>query len=70
MTHLQTQVFMLLLGEQAEDDTTGGPCTDMDLYMGLTRREGPQQLVLYMAPSVEGELWNLYQSKNITMTYL
>lgn len=63
MTHLQTQVFILLLGEEAEEDTAGDVGSHLELHAGVTGRERPAHLVLDMAPPIEGELWDFCQLK-------
>lgn len=64
MTHLQAQVFILLLRKQAEDDTGGGTCPKPDLDSRLARRQRPQELELNVTPAVEGELWSRLSIKN------
>lgn len=58
VTHLQAQVFILLLRKQAEDDTGGGTCPKPHLDSCLARRQRPQELELNVTPAVEGELWS------------
>lgn len=64
MTHLQTQVFILLLRQQTEDDACGGTRSKPDLDSGVSRGQGPQELELNVAPSVEGELWSHLSNEN------
>lgn len=65
-THLQAQVFILLLGEQTEDDTGGGARPNADLDARLPRGRGPRELQLDVAPAVEGELWSHLSIENNT----
>lgn len=55
-SHLKSQVFVLLVRQQAEDDSGGGPRPHADLDPGVSRRQRPQQLEVDVAAAVEGEL--------------
>lgn len=70
MTHLHTQVFILLLGEQTEDDTVGRPRPDSKLDSRLSRGKGPQELELNVAPAVKGELWSRLSIKKHRLVQL
>lgn len=55
-TYLQSQVFVLLVRQQAQDDSGRCPRAHADLDPGVSRRQRPQELEVDVAAAVEGEL--------------
>ena len=64
ITHLQTYVFALFLGHQAEDDTGGGTRPNPNLDYSLSSGQGPQELELNVAPAIKRKLWGHLSIKN------
>lgn len=64
MAHLQTQIFVLLLREEAEDHSSAGTCPHAHLHPRLSGRQRPRELELDVAAAIKGELWSCLSIKD------